>query len=108
MENGSCNVENGSVKWKMEVGKWKSEMRSGMAPTATVSIVIYSDIDVSGNCFPRIDNISIPGNMFPRTSKGRQICDVPRGGVEVLFLLMPIHLVTESQRRWSVASELEW
>ena len=32
MENGSCNVENGSVKWKMEVGKWKSETRSGMAP----------------------------------------------------------------------------
>ena len=32
MKNGSCNVENGSVKWKMEVGKWKSETRSGMAP----------------------------------------------------------------------------
>ena len=27
-----ANVENGSVKWKMEVGKWKSETRSGMAP----------------------------------------------------------------------------
>ena len=34
-----------------------------------------SMLRVSGNCFPRID-ISIPGNMFPRTSKGRQICDV--------------------------------
>ena len=32
MKNGSCNVENGSVKWKMEVGKWKSETRCGMAP----------------------------------------------------------------------------
>ena len=32
MENGSFNVENGGVKWKMEVGKWKSETRSGMAP----------------------------------------------------------------------------
>ena len=35
-----------------------------------------SVLRVSGNCFPRIDNSSIPGNMFPRTSKGRQICDV--------------------------------
>ena len=24
--------KNGGVKWKMEVGKWKSETRSGMAP----------------------------------------------------------------------------
>ena len=46
MENESCNVENGSVKWKMEVGKWKSEMRSGMAPIghgrieSTQSIVV--------------------------------------------------------------------
>ena len=35
-----------------------------------------SVLRVSGNCFPGIENISIPGNMFPRTSKGRQICDV--------------------------------
>ena len=38
-----------------------------------------SDVSVlrdSGNCFPRIDHLSIPGNMFPRTSKGRQIYDV--------------------------------
>ena len=35
-----------------------------------------SVLRVSGNCFPRIDNISIPGNMFLPTSKGRQICDV--------------------------------
>ena len=34
-----------------------------------------SVLRVSENCFPRIDNISILGNMFPRTSKGRQICD---------------------------------
>ena len=42
-------------------------------------LVYDSDVSVlrvSGNCFPRIDNLSIPGNMFPRTSKGRQICDV--------------------------------
>ena len=35
-----------------------------------------SVLRVSGNCFPRIDHLSIPGNMFPRTSKGRQISDV--------------------------------
>ena len=35
-----------------------------------------SVLHVFGNCFPRIDHLSIPGNMFPRTSKGRQICDV--------------------------------
>ena len=35
-----------------------------------------SVLHVSGNCFPQIDIISIRGNMFPRTSKGRQICDV--------------------------------
>ena len=32
MKNGSCKVENGSVKWKMEVRKWTLETRSGMAP----------------------------------------------------------------------------
>ena len=37
---------------------------------------VVSVLRVSGNCFPRIDHLSIPGNMFPRTSKGRQICDV--------------------------------
>ena len=35
-----------------------------------------SVLRVSRNSFPRIENLSIPGNMFPRTSKGRQICDV--------------------------------
>ena len=66
-----------------------------------------SVLHVSGNCFPQID-ISIRGNMFPRTSKDRQICDVPRGGVKVLiiiiiiiFFLMPIHVVTGAQRRRS-------
>ena len=42
-------------------------------------LVYDSDVSVlriSGNCFSRIDHLSIPGNMFPRTSKGRQICDV--------------------------------
>ena len=41
MENGSCNVENGGVKWKMEVGKWKSETRSGMAPIGHGMNVIH-------------------------------------------------------------------
>ena len=35
-----------------------------------------SVLRVSGNCFLRIDHLSILGNMFPRTSKDRQICDV--------------------------------
>ena len=41
-------------------------------------LVYDSDVSVlrvSGNCFKRIDNSSIPGYMFPRTSKGRQRCD---------------------------------
>ena len=62
-----------------------------------VFLVYDSDVSmlrVSGNSFPRIDNISIPGNMFLRTSKGRQICDVMQREVKVLFLLMPIHVVT--------------
>ena len=67
-----------------------------------------SVLRVSGNCFPRIDHLSIPGNMFPRTSKGRQICDVSRGGVKLLFLLMPILVVTEAKRRSDEGpSELE-
>ena len=55
-------MKNGSVKWKMEVGKWKSETRSGMAPighgnqtyskltsTAPFSDAVYtSHVEVSG------------------------------------------------------------
>ena len=44
-----------------------------------------SVLRVSGNCSPRIDNISIPGNMFPRTSKGRQICDVAERSQSIPF-----------------------
>ena len=42
-------------------------------------LVYDSDVSVlrvSGNCFPQIENLSIPGNMFLQTSKGRQIYDV--------------------------------